>query len=418
MPSNELSPEAIERRVLGVTSAGHALCHICEMVYPAMIVSVMSEFHLSPKQATAVGMPAIVLFGLGALPAGMWADRRGTREAMDSYFLLIALSTAAVYFARTPGWLCVALTCVGAAMSVYHPAGLAMLSHGCRDRGRAMGINGVAGSAGVALGPAIGIYFANGVGWRVAYAAIAMIAIVCWFVSSQWGVEVRSDVDASPTSQEETHARRGQLTVLAILFGAMLVGGFNYRTATSALPTFLSHGPDAVPGRSGESATGAESQPISEPLQRAGLVVFIVFALGGIGQLTGGLLADRVRPAVLYPLVISATIPCAIMMFRGSRYAGIAAAGALAIFLFAEQPLENTMIANATPPRLRSTVYGLKFILAFGVASVGLVAFGAIWDEYGLRRVFLMYAAGAGLMAVIATVHCVCQRRPRISESG
>ena len=46
----------------------------------------------------------------------------------------------------------VGLTLLGAGASLYHPVGLALLSHGVRLRGRAMGIHGVAGSVGVALG--------------------------------------------------------------------------------------------------------------------------------------------------------------------------------------------------------------------------------------------------------------------------
>ena len=75
--------------------------------------------------------------------------------------------------------------------------------------------------------------------------------------------------------------------------------------------------------------------------------------------------------------------------------------------MFTQQPLENIMIAEATPLQWRSTVYGLKFILAFGLASSGAYLTGWIWATHGLARVFDAFAGIAVAMCVFAAVYAL-----------
>jgi hypothetical protein len=56
-------------------------------------------------------------------------------------------------------------------------------------------------------------------------------------------------------------------------------------------------------------------------------------------------------------------------------------------------------------------VYGLKFILAFGVASIGMYTAGLVWKHAGLTRVFDIYAVGATVMAVFAVWYGVRQKQ-------
>lgn len=400
---------ANQRRIILLTSVGHALCHIAELAYAAVIPAVMTEFAITADQATLLAVPGFVLFGVGAVPSGLWSDRRGPLEAMRVYFALVALACVAVFFSSSPWSLGVGLTLLGAAISVYHPTGLAMLSHGCTNRGRAMGINGVCGSLGVATGPALGIlilsYFSS---WRLTYAVIAVLSVIGFAFSML--VRIKLPKIAATDVPPKDSRSSGSLGVLAILFVAMLVGGFNYRCMTTALPTFISQRTSAT-GTAGDRQAGSADQlsaSEASPVQvesKSGLLVFLIFALGGVGQLCGGLLADRFRPAVIYCITIGISIPLALLIGRAPGELGLIAAGIFTIFVFAEQPLENTMIAEATPAKWRSTVYGLKFILAFGIASIGIYVAGLVWRFYGLARVFDVYAIGAIAMVVFAAAY-------------
>ena len=395
-----------EWRIIGLTSYGHALCHVCELAFAALLPAVMIEFSLEADQAAGLMVPGLILFGVGALPSGIWTDRRGPTESMSGYFLSVIAAALLIYFAGSVLVLKIGLACLGAAISIYHPTGLSMLSKGCANRGRAMGINGVAGSFGVAIGPSLGILMLSYFNWRMTYLAIAVASLIGLILTRVTPIQI--DVEATLSKSKEGKA--GQpAKLLVILFVAMLVGGFNYRCITTALPNYLGDtqtiSQTVIEGNSEES----ESEQATPKL--GWLAVFSVFALGAIGQLAGGHLADKFKPALLYPLTILATIPFALLIDRVLPGAGILCAGTLAVFMFAEQPLENTMIADATPAKWRSTIYGLKFILAFGIASTGAYFSGWIWRYYGLARVFDVYAMGAGLMAIIATCYFLALRR-------
>ena len=397
----------MESRILWFTSLGHMLCHICELAFIGLIPTIVVETGISVDQVAAIAVPGFLLYGFGALPAGIWTDRRGSVEALTVYFLLVAIAGLGIYASQSLGQLKVGVTLLGLAISIYHPAGLAMLSLGCRNRGRALGINGVAGSLGVAIGPSLGIAVVGAnFSWRLTYLLIALLA----FVGFAAAFLLKIQVPAPKAARTPAGGHRGVgFKLLVVLFAAMLVGGFNYRCLTTALPAYLSGTGDVR--MLAEQDLGSDGQAAEDaaattgrlaPSTRGGGIVFLIFALGGIGQLAGGLLADRFRPTVLYALTIGMSVPLVVIMPRLTHSAGIWVAGVLAVFVFAQQPSENSIVAEATPPELRSTMYGLKFVLAFGLASFGAWVAGIIWQHHGLLRVFDLYGVCAAVMCTLA----------------
>jgi len=67
-------------------------------------------------------------------------------------------------------------------------------------------------------------------------------------------------------------------------------------------------------------------------------------------------------------------------------------------------PAENMLIARYTPVHRRGLVYGLKFVLGLGVASVGILLEGKMFDMTGdFFAMFLVLAAltAAGTLAIM-----------------
>ena len=370
---------------------------MAELAFAAVVPAVMIEFDLSAEKAVALGVPGLMMFGLAAPFAGYWADRRGYREALLAYYLLVAAAATFIVFFSHSAWMLMAgLTFMGIAISIYHPVGMAMLSH-CKDRGRAMGINGVAGSLGIALGPAFAILVGT---WRLTYVLIAICAILGFVATSIVDRQVPADEpDATPSKQKHVPSQKNErnsrtaIILLTLLFAVVAIGGFNYRTLVTALPSYLNGTTDA--SVLDEAITGSN---------KGAIAVFIVLAMGGIGQMLGGYLADRFSAPKLYVGTILLSAPFAFLVSQSSPSVGAWWAAGLAVFMFAEQPLENTMIAAVTPVKWRSTVYGLKFILAFGVASSGMYVAGNIWTNYGIERVFVFFTAMAIAMAALAAL--------------
>jgi predicted MFS family arabinose efflux permease len=65
-------------------------------------------------------------------------------------------------------------------------------------------------------------------------------------------------------------------------------------------------------------------------------------------------------------------------------------------------PAENSLLAKYTPARWRATAYGMKFVLAFGVAGLGVQL--AAWIRGTTGDFFWLYALLAGAAVLVAVM--------------
>jgi MFS family permease len=420
-PAVTLSPTAAapvqraalsERGIILTTSLGHAVCHMGELVFGGVILAVMAEFHLDPEQAAAVPMAGFLLMGVGALPVGLWVDAWGPTRVLFLYLLAVSAASLGVALAPNVPVLLASLTLLGLALSLYHPAGLALLSVGVRARGRALGINGVAGSVGIALGPALGLWAANSLGiWRLAYFIVAGLALgaalLFWIIVWRCpGPVLSRPLPTTPGRQAaqtpagpSSGGRRG-LVALGILLVVMMLAGLNYRSLMMALPTFL----------------GGEGGAVSA---RKDVLVFVVLLAGGLGQYFGGWAADRFGARVVYPLAIVVLAPLSLLVLflEGTAVVGLGAA-LLMVFIFTQQPMENSLLAECTTAGRRGLIYGTKLILTFGVGAMGAMVTGWIWKTTGSPSgVFFFVAGSAGLMTVLALTALAARRRRALAHA-
>lgn len=396
VPETERAAEAHERAVVVVSSVGHALCHIGELVFTGAVTAVMIEFGLEPFHAVTLAWLGYVLMGVGALPFGYWADAYGPTKLLRVYFAVLAAAGLAVALTHNLWSLFAGLTFLGIAVSIYHPVGLAMISLGVKDRGRAMGLNGAAGSFGVASGPALGMMAASLGVWRLGFVVLALLSLAALALMMVWlpnaaadrrggvrGTAAPSSVAAGPGKE----AARLQYLALALLMAAMMLGGFNYRCLVTVLPPFLT----------GEAPNAAS-------LARGSLFVWVALVVGGIGQYLGGWLAERRGAFRLYFVLVGLLVLFALLLraAEASPFVIPAACG-LAVCLFSLQPIENIILADWTSEGRRSLSYATKFAFTFGLGALGTPVVGKIWTEFdSLGVVFTLLAGSATLMALIS----------------
>jgi MFS family permease len=400
-----------EWAIVQVTSVAHTLCHVGELVFAGATLAIMREFGLEPHQATALGLLGYVLMGAGAIPVGLWADAWGPTLVLRVYFL--AMAAAGVFVAVAPNieTLFVALTALGLAASMYHPTGLAMISLGVSARGRAMGINGVAGSIGVAVGPLLGMEAAARGHWRLAYVVVAGLALLGFaFMElalrrdrrqhALCGLNGRLSPDSEPSAEIPERRKLADYLPLVLLMGAMLLGGFNYRSLLTALPPFLA---------------GGTAEP--RELAQAGWFVFGALLVGGFGQLFGGWRSDK---SGALPVYIGLLIVLAAATFT-LGWLGVPSVPLIclvAFSLFGLQPVENALLAESTSKDRRSLSYGIKFALTFGVGALGSQVAGEIWHETGSTApVFYVIGGAAVVMALLTLAYIVRTGARRIDPS-
>ena len=201
-----------------------------------------------------------------------------------------------------------------------------------------------------------------------------------------WLLPIREEQRPVPEAECTATASQGNgspFGLLALLYLAMMLSGFNYRALMTALPTYLTAEASGV-----YLGTGT------------GVAVLAVFLVGGAGQFFGGRWADRGHAIGLYVSLVALSVPLALLLAwsAGVGPFAVLTAMALATVHFSTQPIENLLIARHTPARLRSTSYGFKFLVTFGVGALGAPVVGLLWRQTGTLAWSFVLFAGVGVV--------------------
>ena len=346
----ERLPEARDaRNVLILTGVGHFSTHFFELMFPTLAVALASQTRLPLNEVLGWSFLGYLLFGLGALPAGLLADRIGSRQLLVAAMFGLGVAALAASEAPNGRALSFCLAAMGACASIYHPVGMSLIAHGVAARGRALGINGVFGNAAIALTPVITATLCAQVGWQSTYRLVGYVmcalAVGCAFLR----IDERPH---SPTADAPAPPQRPQ----------------------SALPLRCCSSPPHWPG-SATAATPWCSRRTSPRMYRRSVSerrTSLAYLFGIAGQYIGGLLADRHDLRRLYLAFHALSLPALLLMTALSGFPLIGTAAVFVFFSLGMQPIENTLFYHCAPPRWRATAYGLKFVLTFGVGSLAV----------------------------------------------
>jgi FSR family fosmidomycin resistance protein-like MFS transporter len=124
-----------------------------------------------------------------------------------------------------------------------------------------------------------------------------------------------------------------------------------------------------------------------------GAAASIAMLVGIAGQYLGGLVADNRELRASYFLFHLSSLPLLVLVSRLDALPLLGASSLYVFFALGMQPIENSLFAALTPERWRSTAYGLKFVLTFGVGS------SAVW--------MVRWVAAAWGWSSVYTVLCI-----------
>ncbi|MFQ6057797.1 MAG: MFS transporter [Anaerolineae bacterium] len=382
-----------ERRVVALTSLAHGLNHVYMLIFSAVLPLMLREFPVGIFRMSLVGNLAYFTYGLGALPAGLIADKVGSRRLIAASLLGTSLVSLAI--GLTPHFLALSLAMIlfGAFASFYHPSGLSLVSRGVRAQGRALGYHGMAGNMGLALSPFLAGAIAAVYGWRGAYLLLALPGMALGLVAlfSELTTEGVSAQEANPSPQEAGSPGPAAPLALILVYTVVTLSGFIYRGSLTFLPTYLTE--QVTVGFLGLGGTAL-----------GGLITTIALLIGVVGQYVGGHLAERARPEVVWALLMTAFTPFLFLIGRLADAPLVAATILFVLFYFCAQPVSNVLVARFTSARARGLGYGIAFFFTFGMGSFAAGFSGYIAEHYGLSQVF--YALGGiallALMGVLA----------------
>mgnify|MGYP002760254122 FL=1 len=400
---------ANDRSIVTLVMAGHGLVHTYELSIPIFMTVWLTEMGVSEAFLGGLVGAGYFLFGAGALPGGILADRFGSRRLIAVCF--VGMGGAFVLLGLLPGlWgLGAALLAWGAAASVYHPAGLSLISTGVRQRGRALAYHGIAGNVGIAGGPLVTALLLLVFDWSVVAILLGLPALVAavgaWRASFDEAAAVEAPSaagggdPASAAGAMDTAALWRQTRYLfasgfAVVFALVALSGLYYRGVLTFLPDLLT-----------------PLVTIDLPIDvAAGRYVYAgLLAVGIAGQYVGGRLSDRddAERILAGALAVLAGVAVVFLPVAGRGTAALLAASAgLGFFLFLVQPLYQATVADYTPPDARGLSYGYTYLAIFGVGALGAALAGGLLHVAGPPLLFGVLAglalAGAGLGAWLA----------------
>jgi MFS family permease len=403
-----MSLTANDRAIAGFTMTGHALVHWFETSIPIFLVVWLAEFDV------AVGLFGVIValgyapFGLGALPGGVLADRYGTKRlivlclaGMSVAFLLLSLANS--IYAIGGG-----LVLWGVAASVYHPAGLSLISTGVSDRGTVFAYHGIAGNIGIALGPFVAATLLIFYDWELVATGLAVPGLL----AAAYGLSADFDpVAAADELDEETEETPSSLTdilansralfasAFAVVFLIVSFEGLFYRGMLTYLPEILQDLPALVNFDPGPGLEGIEP----------GDYIYVGLLVVGMGgQYVGGKATDRVSPERGIVGIFGVLAALALLFVPVSELGLgplVVLCCILGFFLFAIQPFYQEAVAVYTPPEGRGLSYGYTYLGEFGFGSASIAVGGFLLGTFELAVFFTALSAfalvGGGLGAFL-----------------
>lgn len=373
------------RRAQAFSNVGHSLNHLLLLLYPTVVLVLEREWGRSYGELVALMLAGQVLYGIAALPAGWLGDRWSTRGMMAVYFFGTGAAAIATGMASSPFGLALGLAALGFFGSIYHPVGMAWVVRSMKDRGRALGWNGMFGSIGVALGPVVAGALCHFWSWRAAFVAPGIVAMAIGLVLLwAWRGGHVGEGDQAPPSGKGTPSRTEVLRAFFILSVTMTCGGLIFQAFTVMLPKLFEQ----------RLAGGAALGPLG-----IGGLVGLVYLTVGLTMPYCGAIADRHATQKVYRFAYVLLAPGLFLAAYLESWVLLVLAVALVFTSTLAGPAENKLLAHYTPGRWQGTGFGAKFVLTLGVSSgaVPMIAWihGATGGFYWLFVVM-------GALAVVA----------------
>ena len=383
------------------SNVGHGFSHMFTVLYATAVLYLPKVFDLPYGELLGLSSLGLVLFGVGALPAGWLGDRWSQIGMMAIFFIGIGFGAIVVGLATGPERLFIGLTLIGLFASIYHPVGIAWVVAWANKQGIALGINSVFGNAGIAIAPVFVGLMIDYVTWRAAFIIPGVLSI---FVGAGlllvWRAGWIRDVtkDRTPTDVPDSSAFVRVFIVLTI---TMTCTGIVYIGVTNTMPKLLEMGLSAS---------------LAASYTEIGVFVGIISGLASLSSIFGGWMADRYSARSIYIIFWALQIPILFSIVSLTDLSLLVVTLLVMIFMLAFSAAENMLVAQYTPFRWRAVAYGAKYVLALGVGGLTVHLAGWLFDRNGNFGVLFALFGGAAILAA-AAAFLLPGARPRAVEA-
>ena len=384
-------------RIVLLVSFAHALVHAYEVSLPSVEQMIGDDFKVGKEETGLLGTVWRIPFGAGALLAGFLADRYGSKPLLLVFLGGCVATSLVSYWSPTLDVVFVAMFAMGCFASIYHPAGLALISRetGPENRPAALGWHGIFGSLGFTCAPLLAAmaFSVASLNWRQYYVVLCIPTILIALLLAGTLKETKKRDPSSeeePLDQKQTFEEDNEAAnIPGIFYFLVLIGslsGFVYAGFMHFLPRYLN---SALLERSSLPAEGLRNY-----------LAAIVLGFGVIGQAVAGRFARPGRMGKQLSFVMLANAPCLVAMALAEGPWRLAAACVFAMIHFMNQPLYNSLIAQYVPAHRRSMGYGFSNMMCFGIGALGPLFAGFMPTDQATYSGLAAVVTIAGMLAL------------------
>ena len=372
---------------------GHAMDHWVLAIFLYTVSVIAGVWGTDWKELTPYAFGASFMFGAGSLVSGKLGDQWGRRAMMIVFFAGMGVSCLLIALCRNAWQIGAALTLMGAFASIYHPVGIPMLVQKADKPGFVIGVNGLVGNLGIALGSSVSVLLATRYGWQMAY---IVPGVVCLVAAVLFVLFV-------PHEEEAPSKRKAKMldlppSVMAKVFFIMTCAA----VSGSIVFNFTTNG-------NGEMLKARIAELANDPWLLS-MALLVIFSVASLMQLVVGALIDRYPLKTIYLPILVCQVPLFFLASQVDGWALLVVTTLFMVFVFGAIPFTDAMIVRYIDDRMRSRVTGMRLAIGFGVSSLVGAAIGPSVKAAGFPTL-LMVLAGVAACTTLAIAFLPSERQ-------
>jgi len=363
---------------------GHAMDHWVLAIFLYTVSVIAGVWGADWKELTPYAFGASFMFGAGSIISGKLGDQWGRRAMMVLFFAGMGVSSLVIALCQNKWQIGAALTVMGAFASIYHPVGIPMLVQKAEKPGFVIGVNGLVGNLGIALGSSVSVLLATRYGWQMAY---VVPGVICLISAALFAIFV-------PKEEEAPAKRKSKVLdlpphIMARVFFIMTCAA----VSGSIVFNFTTNG-------NGEMLKSRIAELAASPWLLS-MALLVIFSVASLMQIVVGALIDRYPLKNIYLPILLCQVPLFLLASQVDGWALLVVTTLFMVFVFGAIPFTDAMIVKYIDDRLRSRVTGMRLAIGFGVSSLVVAGIGPSVKEAGFPTL-LMALAGVASVTMIA----------------
>ena len=380
------------RGLLPAFVLAHFTHHLLTALPVPLMPLIRDEFALDYTKSGLLLSVATLSYGISQLPAGWLADRIGARILITVAICGVALAGLLVGLSQTYTMMLGSLALMGVLGGGYHPASPPLISASVepKNRGRALGIHLIGGSASFFLAPLIAAAIAVALDWRAPFIILAVATIpfgIIFYTLLGRLAEKNKDKDkhrsisspSHPAIQHHSH-HLVPFIILTTFTAAILISTISF------IPLFLVDNFGLVK-------------------EAAAAFIAIIYLAGLLASPLGGYLSDRFGSVSV--LLVASFIAGPVIYMLNIVPFGFGIGTILfmiGVILYTPQPASEAYIVDQVPDHRRSSILGIYFSGSMMGAGAIIPLLGYSIDHIGFSASFTIASVALVVVSLICSI--------------